>query len=840
MPTLPAASQDRPADAWPDPTPEAAACALPDPTPEQLRAWREARETGTCLHCRGELAPAEPFDGPFCCRGCEAVYGLIHGAGLDRYYELQPGRQAPAAALRKSSSAWLDRLLEEQGLSAAGAPIRLTLDIQGVHCAACIWLLEELFRREAGGLDLRINPTLGKVDLVWDPTRGDLHHYVDEVERFGYRLGPSRKAPVSHSRSLLLRMAVTIALALNVMMFSVSYYFGLAPADGRIFHVFGALNLVLAPLAVVVGGQVFFRGVLAGLRRRVAHLDLPISVGILLTWVGSVLAYATRGPQAAYFDTLTIFIALMLVGRWAQERILERNRNALLDSAGVDGVVARRHVVDGLETISASAVEAGDELWIAPGDLVPVEGILLRRPAEVSLDWITGESDEVSHQPGDTVPAGAFNAGSAGFTLAATQPFGDSRLHDLLRGQAASSAGFEPRWWTRVATVYVAAVLLLAGLGFLLWQGQGLRPALEVTVAILVVTCPCALGLASPLAQEMMQHALRRRGVFVRSDGFMDRALEVRKVLLDKTGTLTLGSLELRPESRKRLWRLDGERRDVLWNMVVRSNHPVSAALAVALGAGGAGSGLALDRRGEEVREVAGAGLEWRRDGVLYRLGRQRFATGGPPPSAAPDTVDGATLFTADGTILAAFRFAEALKPDAADELASLRRAGFQVHLLSGDSPEKVAAAAAALGIEPERSRGHLDPEAKASVVTELDDNDTLMVGDGINDSPSFEAALCTATPAIDRPVLPGKADFYFSGDGIAALRRALSGARRLRRVVRDNLVLAALYNLTAVGLCLAGVVTPVIAAILMPLSSVGIVSLTAWRLSGRRLAWMS
>ncbi len=818
--------------------PQPASCALTPPTPEQRRAWDEARAAGLCLHCRGELPAAGSRDaGPFCCRGCETVYHLIHGADLARYYELQPDRQAPAVAPRASSSAWLDRLLDELHLSEATEPFRLSLDIQGVHCAACIWLLEELFRREAGGLDLRINPTLGKVDLAWDPVRGDLRRYVQEVERFGYRLGPSRKVPARRSRSLLLRMAISIALALNVMMFSISYYFGLAPEDGRIFELFGVLNLVLATVAVVIGGQVFFRGVLAGLRRRVAHLDLPISVGIVLTYAGSLFAYATQGPRAAYFDTLTIFIALMLVGRWAQERVLERNRNALLDEAGVDGLSAKRQTEHGIETIAASAIAAGDELWVAPGDLVPVEGILLRRHARVTLDWISGESDEVSHEPGDKIPAGAFNAGRGGFTLAAIEPFGDSRLHDLLRSQASAGSAFQPRWWTRVATAYVAAVLLLAVAGFLLWQGAGLRPALEVTVAILVVTCPCALGLASPLALEMVHHALRRRGVFVRSADFMDRALLVRRVLLDKTGTLTLGHLVLRPESRKRLWQLGAVQRQALWNMVVRSNHPVSSALAVALGADRpAKPGMALDLEGESVREIPGAGLEWRHDGVLYRLGRASYAA----DSDDDAEVDAATLFTADGRVIAGFYFDEAFKPDAAGELAALRAAGFALHLLSGDSPARVAAAAAALGVPPERARGALDPDAKAAAVAQLDERDTLMVGDGINDSLAFEAALCTATPAIDRPVLPGKADFYFSGDGIAALRRALVGARRLRRVVRDNLILAALYNLSAVGLCLAGIVTPLIAAVLMPLSSVGIVGLTAWRLSGRRLAWMS
>jgi Cu2+-exporting ATPase len=280
--------------------------------------------------------------------------------------------------------------------------------------------------------------------------------------------------------------------------------------------------------------------------------------------------------------------------------------------------------------------------------------------------------------------------------------------------------------------------------------------------------------------------------------------------------------------------------------MVARSNHPVSSALAVALGAAqpAAAKRMQLAAASEGVREIPGAGLEWDLEGVVYRLGKEAFAAGrsngANGAKEAPTVADSATLLTADGLTVAEFRFEEALKTDAATEVERLRRAGYQLHLLSGDAPAKVSAAAKALGIDPDRALGALAPEEKAAVVERLDRNDTLMVGDGINDSPSFEAALCTATPAIDRPVLPGKADFYFSGDGIAALRRALISARRLRTVVRDNLVLASLYNLTAVALCFAGLVTPVVAAILMPLSSVGIVSLTAYRLSGRRLAWMS
>ncbi len=264
--------------------PPLAACPLPglappEPTEAQKAAWQAALAAGKCLHCAGELGKGwRAEDGPFCCRGCRAVYELLHGEGLTRYYDLRQGPQAPVPSLRPDSFAWLDRLIEERAAAgpapgggpaagpaeaaaagqaeAAAAPgadplLRLTLDIQGVHCAACVWLIEELFQREAAGIELRINPAIGSVDLTWNPAAGELKRYLAEVERFGYRLGPARKSAAPRSRALLFRMAVCIAVAMNVMMFSLTYYFGLAPTDGALFRFFGWLNLGLATVSMV-------------------------------------------------------------------------------------------------------------------------------------------------------------------------------------------------------------------------------------------------------------------------------------------------------------------------------------------------------------------------------------------------------------------------------------------------------------------------------------------------------------------------------------------------------------------------------------------------------------
>lgn len=804
-----------------------------------LPDWTRAARAGVCLHCGNELTRYwKPADGPFCCRGCQGVWELINAANLERFYHLKPATTSPAPTLRPDSFAWLDRIIEERGQSApAEQTLHLDLDIQGVHCAACVWLIEELFRRQAAGVQIRLNPALGKVEMAWDTGRGDLKAFLTELERFGYRLGPARKGVQRHSRALIMRMAIAIAMAMNVMMFSVSVYLGLD--EGLLYRFFGWLSFGMATVSLIAGGGVFYRGAIAGLRRGVLHLDVPIALGMTLAYAGSVYAFLTGGMEATYFDSLCAFIALMLVGRWAQEHILERNRNSLLESSGAENLTVKRVRAGRLEAVGAAEVVLGDELWIAPGDLLPVRGLLLRRSTEAALDWITGESGQVAFAPGEAVPAGAFNATRQGFAVAAAENFADSRLNDLLRTTSIADEQFRPQWWHRIAAWYVGAVLVAAAGGFLLWAWRDLTQALETTIAILVVTCPCALGLATPLAEELTHHRLRRAGVFVRKASFLEKALSVRRILLDKTGTLTVGRLVLDDVGDAALAALPARDRAVLRHMTARSNHPVSACLAAALGPARADEPAVTGQDADGLQEIAGRGLELRLPDGVWRLGRDAFAAGrDDEPRRAEAGAEGVTVFARDGRPLAQWTPAEEFKADAAGEIAALRAAGYELHLLSGDVQSKVDRAARALGLPPERAEGDLDPEAKAARVRALDRHDTLMVGDGLNDSPSFAVAWCAATPAVDRPVLPGKADFYFLGDGIAAIGRSLWEARRLRRVVRDNLVFAVVYNLIAIGFCAAGLVTPVAAAVFMPASSLAVVSLTTVRMS-RGSSWM-
>lgn len=774
-----------------------------------------APSSAVCKHC-GNPVPAQAPDPGFCCSGCAAVYALLLDEGLGRYYDLARGNRLPSSEpAAEQGHAWLDPLLE-QAMAAEGDVCRLDLDVQGIQCAACVWLMDELARRQQGDARLTVNPALGKASLVWRRGAFEPRAFVRQVEKFGYRLGPSRKA-AALSRELPMRLGVSVAATMNVMLFSFSFYFGLSPSDPVIFKLFTVLSVGLASLVVAVGGWPFFRGAVQGLRRGVLHLDLPIALGILLVYATSLQqAWAGRGDHA-YLDTLCTFVTLMLVGRWLQRRVLDQNKSYLLEDGGADGLIVRRREGGRVAAVPAPHLKTGDVLLVAPGDLVPVDAVLLDERGSFSLDWITGESRPLSLERGGTVQAGSFNAGRAAVEVRAAQPFADSPLPTLLATSPSrpANAGRSSRFFDLFARWYAVAVLAVASLGFLLWLPAGAERAIDVTAALLVVTCPCAIGLALPLASELVQAAARRAGACIRAGDLLDRLTSVRTVLFDKTGTLTLGRLEL--ASPAAVAALPPELRDAAYDLAARSNHPVSRCLAPALAAAGA----TLDPAAR-VEELPGQGLSLVRGGRTFRLGAPVWAAPGAP--AEP----GVTLLSVDGAPAARFATREAARPGARREVEALRARGLDVWLVTGDEPARAAAFGAALGLPADRVAAGFGPEQKAALVRRLDARDTLFIGDGVNDSLAFSAAFCAGTPAVDRPVMPAKADFYLLGSGLSSLAGLIDSAWRLRRTQRRILALAFTYNALTISASLAGLMSPLGAAVAMPLSSLSVLLFAA------------
>ncbi len=775
-----------------------------------------------CWHCHNPLETNIVVGQGFCCRGCEAVYELLHQAGLQRYYTIAPDRLPPSALATDQTLerelGWLDDQIDQSG--------RARADVQGLHCAACVWLIEELFERQDGGVELVVNPAVGRVQFVVDPDRFDHHAFVRSVESFGYKLGPPRKRADPASKRMLWRLGISASLSMNVMLISIAFYLGLTPGS-EIYSVFMGVAFGLSTLNVAVGGWPFIRSALFLMRTRTIHLDLPIALGIAATYCGSAYCYLLGDPTAAYLDSLSVFITLMLAGRFLQTRTLEVNRRQLLEAGGEEEWRAQRLVADGkgcdhVERVRVGAITQGDRLLIPPGGTTPVAATLIRPSStQLNLSWITGESAPVEVKHAEDLLAGGINVGAIALEVCALEGWEDSELGALLRSPPVIRPGSDlPPWLVQVVRWYVPVLLGLAGLAFAAWLPFGVQRAVEVATAVLIVTCPCAFGVAAPLARELALVRLRAQGIFVRAGRFFSVAPQVRGVVFDKTGTLTLGELSLSPTGQ--IDRLSQDARAALSNLCRRSAHPVCVALSSAL------DECPISPEALPV-EIVGQGMKLDRMGVQWRLGRPSFAL--DDPSHTGDY----TSLSRNGVEVAQFTLTERMRGDLGHLFKHLRALGMSSAILSGDSPARVSALVHDLDLQTDCAVGGMRPEDKATWLREHNGAQLLMVGDGINDTPAFSAAGLAATPAIDLPGLPTRADFYFLGDNLRSVITALSWARQTDGVQRRVLRFALTYNAFAIAAALAGWVSPLTAAIIMPASSLFIISDTLLRQRGLR-----
>lgn len=774
-----------------------------------------------CLHCALPLAASQES---FCCIGCQAVYYLLHEQKLTRFYELRKGRGVPVqtASSLQHEPLWLEQL--EQSIVSQGELRRIELDVQGLHCSGCIWLFQQIFQRFEGAEHIVVNPALGHCELITRPSF-KFREWLSHMQQFGYVFGPSQGRTSRGADRLLLRLGVCMALAGNAMLLALAMYFGLK--DGVVHRVFMWASFGLSALAVVVGGSVFIASAFRALRRGVLHFDLPIALGILLAFAGSTYVLWLGRSEGIYYDTLTIFIALMVLGRWLQERALQRNRAQLLKDEAVEQLWARRVRGGNVELVRNASIQQGDQLLLALGDLVPVNAELLDEHASCSLDWINGESEPRLFRQGDAISAGAFSLGTHSVRVRASTDFTQSPLRSLLG--ALSRHEVPSRFWQWLAASYTLTVLITATAVFVAWLlgSNDLVRAIEVTTAVLVVTCPCAFGIATPLAYELAHTGLRRRGLFVCKADFLERAKEVTSVVFDKTGTLTTGKLHIRnPQC---LAELSSHDRHVLYNMAVRSSHPKSLALVQAL----VPYAITFDEA-FTVQEWPGLGLELQAAGHVYRLGNPRWIT----PDASSE--EGDMAFAVDNNIRFQIQAEETLRPDAVLEIAKLANLGYQVSILSGDRHMRVQQLAAQVGVLEDRVWAEHDPKQKAEWISAHAPEKTLMLGDGVNDSLAVAQALCSGTPALDRPFMAARTDFYLATAGIAPVTLALTVAHRLAKVVRVNLALAVIYNIGAVALSAAGWMSPWLAAIAMPSSSLVLIGGTLGAFSPRSSVWKS
>ncbi len=793
-----------------------------------------APQLGTpCAHCGLAVPPAllaPDGTASFCCTGCETAYGILQDSGLGQYYAFRERREAAVQSSGHSFEEFDHPAFAELYVQATSEG-RATTDLylEGVHCASCVWLVERVPLLLPGVVRAELDVRRALARIEWDPARLPLSQVARTLDQLGYTPHPFRGVARDamrrrEDRAMLSRIGVAGAIAGNVMLPALALYSGqFAGMEAAYEGLFRWVSLGLTIPAMLFPGRVFFTGAVAALRTRRLHMDLPIALALGAGFVrGAINTFADSGP--IYFDGVTILIFALLTGRFLQQRGQRAAADAaeLLYSLSPDS--ARVVTEDGSErTLPAAALLPGMAVRVRAGESFPADGTILDGSTSVNAALLTGESRPVTAAPGDVVHAGTLNV-AAPVTVRVDEAGATSRLARLLRQVEESSARRAPvvAMADRMAGIFVAVVLVLAAVTFALWVGRNEGAAWDNAIALLIVTCPCALALATPLAVTVAVGRAARAGIYIKGGDALEQLSKPGHLVLDKTGTVTEGRTAVVA------WHGDPAHQALVLALEEGSSHPIADGFRRAW----------PDRRApraESVAHAVGGGIRGVVEGREVVVGSPRFvmaaATGGERYVALlGGEALTPVLVAVDGVVVAAAGLGDRIRDGAAEALASLRRRGWRTTLLSGDDPIVAAEVGAALGFAPEAAIGGATPEEKLARITawRAEGGSVVMVGDGVNDAAAIAAAHVGIGVHGGAEACLATADVYLTSPGLAPLVGLMTGAERTMQVIRRNMVWALTYNLVGVVLAMTGTINPLIAAIMMPASSLTVV-LGSW-----------
>ena len=758
-----------------------------------------AVSAAACAHCGAPLAPGQDR---FCCTGCEGAHALVAGLGLDAFYRR---RETEAGTLRPEATApGLD--LSAFAEAQKDGTQRLELVVSGLTCGACVWLVEQALAAEQDVLSARASLSARRLTVTWRGEAARANDLVALLARLGFRAAPwspacLRATEDAEGRELTRALGIAAFGSMNIMLISVAVWVGgdMGPSLRHALHWLAAL---IGMPVVLIAGMPFYKSAWAAIRAGRPSMDLAVSLGVLAT-AGMSLSETLRNGPYTWFDGATMLMALLLAGRVFDRAARRRARQSVAELLALQEGLVSRILADGrTEAVPAENVAAGERVFIAAGERLRLDGVA---DADALLDAAatTGESVPRNFAAGDSLPAGAVNMGAA-FAMTVTAAAKDGSLAAMARllERAEQAKGRFVAIADRASRWYVPVVHAVAAATFALWWGLLDAPwqvALVNAACVLLITCPCALALAVPAVQVVAVGSLFRRGVLVTSATALERLATADHAVLDKTGTLTEGRPVLIPEGQDPgvLRRAAG--------MARASRHPLAQALARACPDAPLTQG---------VREVPGQGLET----AAARLGSPAFC-------GLPASSDGMTMAFREGhDAPVVFRFADRMREDAPASVAALDGLGLRSELLSGDGEGAVASLAWQAGVPAWQSGA--DPQAKLARLEALKAGGAhpLMVGDGINDAAALAAAHVSASPAGATDLAQTAADLVLQREGLSALPAAIRTARRAQAIARQNIAFSLFYNVLAVPAAVAGLVTPLLAAVVMASSSIVVV----------------
>lgn len=750
-----------------------------------------------CPHCG---TPVAGPPGTFCCHGCEMAASILKDAGLDGWYQARQSAAPRVGAGVASEVAW-DRV---PVLQAPDGLVEASFAIDGLRCASCTWVCERLLERTEGVQDVHVSYATGRARVRFDPASTDLSGVTSRVAHIGYAPRPVGD-PGRPDHDLLLRLGVATFAAANLMGLHIAMYAGAFEGmDPRFMQLFRWMALLLATPVVTWSAVPFHQGAWQGLKARTIHMDLPISLAVVLVYGHALVATLMR--HDTYLDSLGMLVALLLGGRVLEARGRRRTAEAATRLAALVPRTARRVTPAGVEEVASDELVAGDRVVLALGDEVPADGVLASGSVQARMAVLTGESRPVDVGQGEALVAGAVIAEGSG-ELVVTRAAGETLLAQMAAQlEEAADRPIPPTAADRLAPAFVAGTLGVAvATGLLVGTTHGVEEAIARTVAVLVVACPCALALSAPMVGAAGLGATARRGLLLRRSDALEALGRVDRVLLDKTGTVTGG----RPE----VVAADDDALRIAAGLARMSRHPVSAALLEAA----VGRGLPVVVA-DGVVERPGVGLEGRIDGVRWTL-----------RSGGADRVQ----LESERGLTHLIRLADAPRPAAADDLARLRALVPDVALLTGDVAEVAERIGAEVGVDQVRASVRPDDKRAAVAQAQASGATVLLVGDGVNDGPALAAADVGVAMQRGAASSVAAADGVLVGERLLPLLWGVRAGREVRKTVRRNMIRSVVYNVVAVAAAVAGWVGPLVAAVLMPLSS-GMVIASAAGLEGR------
>lgn len=777
----------------------------------------------SCFHCGDPCAEEHLVrDGKdFCCQGCHVVYELLSEAGLCNYYELAPKpgvkqkaspdeQRAEIFALEEVRSKLVE--FSEEGIT------RVRFHVPGMHCSSCIWLLENLNRIDPAVMRSRVSFGDKQLTITFREDRLSLPRLVQLLRRIGYgpQVTAADKPSSGTSTMLLVRLGVAGFIFGNTMMFAIPEYLG-ADSEAGLKTGLQWLTVLFSIPVVFFLSTDFFRSAWAGLRTRTANIDQPIAIGIVALWTRSLYDVIT-GLGPGYFDSLAGLLFFLLIGRWYQAYTYRALRFDRTLEDFLPLVVLRR---TGQEEVPVRVADLrpGDRIIVRDQELVPVDSILREGTGHIDNSFITGEPLPVRKNRGDTIKAGGRQRGAA-IEVEVLRTFADSRLRKLWAEQgAANDRPAMPRMIDAVARRFTVAVLLIATGAGLFWWGKDPGQVWTVVTAVLIVACPCALALSMPFAYGHTVRLMGRRGLFLRGTEVVERMAQVDTVVFDKTGTLTAR------EAHHMQWHgepLTSRERAAVRALARNSTHPLSTVLA---------TGLKINGDHEPavyaVSEQAGQGIQGEVEGMDVRIGSAAFC--GTVERTRADG-DAHVHITLGQLHMGYFAIRKQARPGIAAAVQQLRR-HHATALLTGDAQVDADLAAAFKGSE---LRTGCSPLEKQNAIRGFQDQGqrVLMVGDGLNDAGALAQADVGVTVTETSAALTPASDAIMDAAALHRLPGFLLLARRARRIVVASLAISLCYNVVGVSVAVAGYLTPLFAAVLMPLSSVsvvGFVTLAAW-----------